>query len=717
MAGRYGHVLLGSAIIIGLQAPAWSQPGGDPATTGQTGNVTDGAVPDDIIVTATKRSQRVREISGSVTAFDEKSLEKLGAQSFSDYLTRTPGVVFNEAIPGNSTAIIRGVATTTQIAQGQGTTGYFINDVPLTDPQYSAGIPDINTFDVDNITVLRGPQGTLFGSASMGGAIDYQATKPNLDQFEAHVRGTFEDVRRGGDGFEADGMVNIPIVDDVFAVRAVYGHRLIAGYVDNIGTGKDDSNQTTIDGGRLLATFKPASGTTINYLFLEQYSRTEDAGSTQPAAGNYQKDTLLPEPFRYRTTIHNLRLDQDLGFATLTATATYHSKIFSSQQDYSGLVPAFAPVAFEEPGISRGNTFEVRLSSPTGKRFEYLIGVYHDDTHEHVEDQLEAPAATSALGTPSLLDALVKIRSHESALFGEASYHFTDQLKLTMGGRLFHTQLASETTQSGPFVGQASTTGGGSRETGFSPKASISWQPSQQLLVYALASRGFRFGGPNIATDPAFSIPRQFKSDSLWNYEIGARTSSRDGRLTLDGTLYWIDWTNIQVTQTSPSGFTYTDNAGKARNRGFELSFTYRPVNVLTAQASVTYLDGVLRQDFESAGGVLPSGTRLPGASHWQVSDSVSYAPVGFSWQPVVTFSHRYISRAPGELSPAPREQGGYNLFDLRAGGTIGHFGITAFIQNITDKRGVTNSVTSVLGPVEYLTRPRTIGLTLDYRL
>ena len=115
---------------------------------------------DEIVVTAAKRSEPVRGISASVTAFDEKSLEDIGARSFADYLTRTPGVVFNQTVPGNSTAIIRGVATTTGIAQAQGTTGYFINDVPMTEPFYSGGIPDLDTFDVDNIAVLRGPQGT-----------------------------------------------------------------------------------------------------------------------------------------------------------------------------------------------------------------------------------------------------------------------------------------------------------------------------------------------------------------------------------------------------------------------------------------------------------------------------------------------------------------------------------------------------------------------------
>ena len=677
------------------------------APTGQDAST----LPADIVVTATKRAERVRDISGSVSAFDEKSLEALGAQSFSDYLTRTPGVVFNQTIPGNSAAIIRGVATTTQIAQAQGTTGYFIDDVPLTDPFYSAGIPDIDTFDVDNIAILRGPQGTLFGSASMGGAINYEAARPDLSGVEAHLRGTIADVDHGSTGYDANGMINLPIVDGVFGIRAVYGHRRIAGYIDNVGTGERNANRTEIDGGRLLATWKPTAGTTLNYLFLEQYSRTRDAGATDPDVGDYAKDTLVAEPFRYRTTIHNLRLDQDLGFATLTATATYHSKIFSSVQDYSGLAPDFAPVSFDEPGHSRGETFEARIASPSDRSFEYLIGIYADSTREFVEDKLIAPSAAPSLGSDTLIDAPTRIRGRESALFGEGTYHLDDQLKVTLGGRLFHTRLTTNITQSGPLVGATSTSSGGSRETGFSPKASITWQPSRQFMLYGLASRGFRFGGPNIAKDPVFDIPAQFKSDSLWNYEIGARSSTPDGKLELDATLYWIDWTNIQITQTSPSGFTYTDNAGRARNRGFEASVTYRPAHALTLQGAVTYLDGELRRDFASAGGTVAAGTMLPGASRWQISDSIAYAPQGWRFTPTFAISHRYVSKAPGELVPSPQRQGGYNLIDLRAGAKFGRFGLAAFIDNIADKRGVSNAVTSVHGPVQYIVQPRTIGL------
>lgn len=708
------------AIAASLGSPAFAQSstGETPAPAGQAPD----SDPAEIVITATKRAERVRDISGSITAFDEAALEAAGASSLADYLTRTPGVVFNQTVPGNSPAIIRGVATTTGIAQAQGTTGYFINDVPMTDPFYSGGIPDIDTFDVDNVAILRGPQGTLFGSASLGGAINYQARRPDLDSVEAHVRGTYESVRRGEAGYSGHAMLNLPVVSDRLAVRGVFSHRRIGGFVDNLGTGDDDANRTTINGGRLQIAFQPADGTSLNYLFLRQTETTRDSGAVEPAVGRYAKDTLIPERFRYATTIHNLRLDQELGFATLTATATRRSKTFSGQQDFSpfagGALLGYAPIAFLEPGTIRGDTFEVRLASPTGQRFEYLIGLFHDRTRQRIVNQLFAPAAAGDFGTPILLDATVPVRGRESALFGEASWRVTDALKLTAGGRLFRTFLDSTTVTAGPLVGPTTTQGGTSRETGFSPKVALTWTPGPDLMVYALASRGFRFGGPNIAADPNFAIPSQFDSDSLWNYEIGARATLLDDRLLLDGTVYWVDWTAIQVTQQSPGGFTYTANAGRARNRGFEASVSLRPARGLTIQGGVTYLDGELRRDFQSGSGLIPAGTQLPGASRWQLSDSIRYEAQDISWRPSIGLSHRYVSRAPGELRPDPQVQGGYHLVDLRLGARLGDFGITAFVQNLGDARGVSQSTAGLVrGPIQYLVRPRTFGLTLDYRL
>jgi outer membrane receptor protein involved in Fe transport len=699
----------GAIMIVRSDAAA------EPASTGAAAD--EQVTIEEIIVSATKREEPVRRISGSVSAFDEAGLEALGAERFADYLTRTPGVVFNQSVPGNSAAVIRGVATTTGIAQAQGTTGYFINDVPLTDPFYSSGIPDIDTFDVDNISVLRGPQGTLFGSASLGGAIIYQAAKPDLTRLDAHVRASVKSTSGGETSYGAKAMLNVPVAAGVFGVRGVLDYRQDGGYVDNVGTGRDDANETEVRGGRLLATFAPTERTTFNYLFLQQTNDTDDAGFIEPGVGRYAKNTALDERFEYRTRIHHLRLDQEFSFATLTATAARHEKKFSGTQDFSSLLPpSLAPAAFLEPGTSEGNTFEVRLAAPTGSRFEYLVGLFHDDTDESIVNQLVAPNAAPVFGDATLLDATVSIEGEESAVFGEATWHFNEQWKATFGGRYFETRLTTNIAQSGPLIGGSSVSEGRSSESGFSPKASLTWSPDDDLLIYGLVSKGFRFGGPNLAVDPGFAIPAEFESDSLVNYEVGVRSNLDGRRLQLDGALFYIDWSDIQVTLSTPNGFTYTDNAGKARNYGFEGVATYRPSRSLTFQGNVTWLDSQLRSDFRSGTAIVPKGRTLPGAADWQIADSALYTFADSPLLPSIAFSHRYISTAPGALVPQPQEQGGYNLFDVRLSATIAGVGVSAFVENLGDERGVTQAVTNNRGQSEYVVRPRTYGMTFDYR-
>ena len=169
-----------SAAALLFASAAWGWGSSAFAQAASTGLV------EEVVVTASKTGDDIREVSGSVTAFTGSTLESLGAQSAQDYLTRTPGVAFNRQQPGFSTITIRGVNTSTSYANlNQGATGSYINGVPLTDPYFSAGTPDIDTFDVATVEVYRGPQGTLFGSSSLGGAVNYVANRPNLTGIDA----------------------------------------------------------------------------------------------------------------------------------------------------------------------------------------------------------------------------------------------------------------------------------------------------------------------------------------------------------------------------------------------------------------------------------------------------------------------------------------------------------------------------------------------------
>lgn len=738
---RFGltkSVLLCSVLSIAGALPAAAQTAGPTDTQSND---------DDIIITATKRPEAVRDISGSVTALSGDQLDRIGADSMADYLARSPGVVFNSATPGDSTIVIRGVSTTVGHDQGQGTTGYFINDVPLTDPTFSIGTPDIDSFDVDNVSILRGPQGTLFGSSSLGGAVNYQTSKPDLDAWHARAEATFRTTRYGSSGYAGKYMINAPIIDDVLAVRGVFVYRKDPGFIDNIGTGRKDSNSTETLGGRVLATWKAGPRTTVNYLYLEQTTETPDVGYEQTdVAGILKKDTLIPDRANFRTLVHNLRIDQDLSFATLTATATYHRKWQDSQNDYTAALSdalfGLAPISTASPGTSLGKTFEIRLASAPGSKLEYVVGAMHDDTNvrnsqiiyatgladllDAVGPELGLPAGAGQTIAPNdlVVDARLPTSSYENALFGEVTWHFTDQFKITLGGRLFDQKITNESKAFGLIAllntgDLNSDQTGTQRAHGFNPKASITWKPSDDLMLYVLASKGFRFGGPNIIPPlPGSNIPAQYKSDSLWNYEAGVRADLFDKRLQLDVTAFYIDWSDIQLRLRFDS-FNYADNAGKARIKGLEASATLRLLPGLRLNSNVTYLDAKLVNSFDPdpsdpTNAIVPAGSRLPGASKWQVSNMLSYDFGASPLHPSFILSHRYVSRTSGDLLFGT-PQGGYNLFDARLGFHAGKFGVTVFAENIGDSRGVITGSTEPLQ--QYIVRPRTFGLTVDLKL
>jgi iron complex outermembrane receptor protein len=704
----------------------------------------------EIIVTASKIRLPAREVAGSITQVTGAQLAEVGAQGFSDYLTRVPGVVFNATIPGLSTATIRGISTTTSLDQGQGTTGYFLNDVPLTEPNFALGISDIDAFDVNNVVVLRGPQGTLFGSASLGGAINFEAERPNLQQFQIHVQTTAATGSEGAGSASGKLMVNVPLISDRLAVRGVFVYRNDGGYISNIGTGARNSNNTTIEGGRVEVAWNPTESTHLSYLFLKQQEDTKDNGYQEPIlAGPLEKKTRIPEPEDFTTVINNLRLDQDLRFATLTATATTHRKTQYSDSDLTAIFgPLFgnqlSPISAPQHAYSSGTTFELRLASPTGRRFEYVIGAFHDTTHEYFLDLFGAPGAEKyatanydpffgagfgARAAPNdiFYNATLSAVGYESALFGEGTFHFTDEWKITLGGREFQEKVVGATSSAGLLEYLLTSPNvlsfrysSDQKAHGFTPKASVTWTPSKDIMAYALASKGFRFGGPNInPPDPKNPFPPTYGPDNLWNYEVGTRTNWFDQRLQMDATVFYVNWSDIQVRLGTASGLAYATNLGKAKSYGFETTESWHPTSALTLNTNLTYTDAHLVDGFTSGSTTALPGATLPAAAKWNASASVRYDWSGIPLRPSVVISDRIISSAPGNFGQVvPVTLFNYNLLDARLALHLKTLEATLFVSNATDKRGVSSASYFPGSPFEqYLVRPRTFGITLDYRL
>lgn len=720
------------------------------AATAQEAATTDKSILlEEIIVTATKRQQSVRDVSGSVSAVSGKQLEAIGAQSFADYIQRTPGVVFNEFQPGTSHVVIRGVATNSGNVQGQGTTGYYINEVPLTEPGWTIVIPDIDAFDVDRVEVMRGPQGSLFGSASMGGAVNYIANKADASKEDAALETTVSRTRNADIGWTGKAMLNMPLVEDKLAVRAVGTFRRDPGYLDNAGTGEKGSSDIDVGGGRLSVVWTPDDLTELSWLSLYQKTDADDAPYRNPSYGSFGRSSALPETNDTDVEIHSLRLDRDLGFATLTALGAYQKKNQGFVFDFTPYRAAYNadlglnisnPLYVRSGGDSDGKSGELRLASNGGGAFEWLLGAMYFESDKYLYEQLGANGAAAAFDASpnygpgkgaiiapdgSIFNAFyTDLRGEESALFGEASYYLTPEIKFTAGGRLFKTEVTSTSTTIGfstypgnPLVERTQT-----KEDGFSPKLSLTYKPSDTLMVYGLYSEGFRFGTPNGSGLSAFPIPSGSKSDSLKNYEAGLRATLADGQLLLDATAFYVDWTDIQLRLLTPDNFNYAANGAAASIKGLEMSATWQATANLDIQSSVTYMKARLDEDlFILWYGTAPKGSRLAGSSDWSIANTAIYT-FDAAYDPTVTVAHRYLSKGISDMNSAVpgiavNGQGGYNLFDLRVGATFGTTTATVFANNITDKRGVTRTVPEANGLSQGLVRPRTYGVTLHWSM
>src|SRR5688572_7337134 len=404
-----------------------------------------------VIVTANKREQDLREVAGSVSAYTGEQLEAIGAQSLSDYVTRLPGVVFNDYQPGVSEVVIRGVAATTYHEQGQTVVGYYVNEIPLSEPGWPIVIPDVDTFDLERVEVLRGPQGTLFGSASLGGLVNYIAKSAATDDFDAALQTSVGSTSHSDDmNYTIKGMVNVPLIEDKLAVRVVGLERVDAGYVDNVRLNNSDSNELTTRGGRMSAVFTPTETTKLSWLTMYQETQLDD--QTYVTIPTLTRETYVPEPHETEMLIHSLRLDQQLGFANLTVLGAVADKestlIFDYTGNYGETYQAGGPVFGVGEAESKSRNIEVRLSSKEQGFVDWVVGAMYlksekdsiDRTRQAgIEAFLNAQGeAGSILAPGDDFDRYVVARDDEErALFGEVTLNFSEAWALTAGGRLF----------------------------------------------------------------------------------------------------------------------------------------------------------------------------------------------------------------------------------------------------------------------------------------
>ncbi len=655
---------------------------------------------EEVVVTATKRSESLRDIPASIANFQGDDLERLGKMDQADFLRETPGVTINNASPGVARISIRGVG----VDAGAGATlaptvGILIGDTSFADPYINGVTPDLSAFDLSSVQVLKGPQGTVFGGSALSGAVRYVLEEPALDETTGKLFSQYTRVNDGGSAYTSGVALNLPVVEDKLAARVGYVKREYPGYFDNTRRQEEDVNEGDGEQVRALVKWLPTDRISLNLTYLEQDYETDDglvvADNRDERSYRY---ALLQVPNQNEFSLKSAELKYEFDSFSVMGLASHVDKdqyifqdisltFFNPIEDPTDALPALpidlisgdptTPQAlYQEYGnTSSSIAYEIRAQSNPGEWWaDWLIGAYKFDYDMVFWIYVNYLALDEPIGPnnpnkndisslnrrTSLLYGVNDAVVTEDAFFFDLKKTFWGKLDIQLGARVYETAVIGGYDMSGALARAANDGNEVSirekiPEEGVSPKVAATYHFTDDLSVYAQGSRGFRFGG--VQTIPANEdegIPPVFKSDSLWNYELGLRSSWLDNTLQFDLVTFLIKYTDPQVLQQSPSSnLAYKDNVGSSESTGTEFSLLWlTPLNGLTLALNGGVLDAHTTEDFNGAGGVfIPSGTQMPGAADKQYSATVSYANRWGSLDYNAYVSYTYVGKSFGDLA------------------------------------------------------------------
>ena len=721
-----------------------------------------------IIVTATRREARLQDVPLSVTAFSQEELTEKGIVGYERLARETPGVVLNRPTQNFNNFTARGISTNGYSAGLQAPVAIYIDELPIS-ANGNSTILDPNLYDVERVEFLRGPQGTLFGSGSLAGAMRIITKSPNPNRFEASALVDLGYTEQGGLRQRYNGMVNVPIAEDTFAFRAVGYYRNEDGWVDNIGTGIDDANSIEAYGIRGTFLIEPTDRFSVKLSVNKEVSKPADSSLTNPALGTYVRRTDKPDEFQSDLLSINATIVADFGFAELTSSSTYSDLTGDFIVDLNGTYNQLIPFSLDAVGYDDIFVQEVRLASTHDGPVEWILGGFYFDKRRNVDFDYRTNQAfldlTGVTAFPDLYYQRFKNFTDigEKAVFGELTYRFSDQFWLTGGLRYGEVEVQT-TTLGGGYTSNFLTVGyctvfnalcGGfipalttgpitpgvgllAKDDKLSWKASASFKPSSNLTMYATVSTGFRPPvvnaraglAPPAAQPNDITIPDGATSDKLTNYEIGLKGSFFDNRFTANLAAFYIDWNNIQVQANRVSdAIQFATNIGGAVSKGFEFELVARPVDGLRLQASGAYIDAHIDD-------LSPAEAAISGAEpdirlatpEFQGSASATYSfAVGDTSTAFVTGNVAYVGSFPGLFPNVPGQPTvqspqydfteEYVFANAYAGVNItSDISVTAYVENVFNNDAIT-----YVHPEAFLDgrygrlRPRTYGVRTSF--
>jgi iron complex outermembrane receptor protein len=643
---------------------------------------------EEITVTSLKRESTLLEVPFSVAAPTEDELRKRGVEDIEGVARNVASFSVQNLGPGQSQVAIRGVSSG-QIARDQPgvkeQVGAYLDESVIS---LSLFTPDIDLFDMNRVEVLRGPQGTLFGSGSESGTVRYISNQPELGgKARAFGEVSGNTIDGGNQGGNVKLGVNAPLGEKA-ALRVVGYYTRFAGYIDspgiqrtsaggiqpNPGAREEDVNTGDRTGVRVAMKFAPNDRLTITPRIVYQQVKADgwnriDAfnilanayTTTRPAValGEREQFRQIGEPYDDKFTLADLNIGYRFGDVTLTSITSYTHRTVDVVRDAGALTSSITggSIGLSEPVYSlnaplddrtdpaESFTQEIRFSG--GKsRFQWVAGGFYANAKRHYGQSLLVAGFEEMTGIPTagqfgagkdvLFFSDLDYKLDQYALFGEGTYSLNDRFSLTAGLRYYH--FSEDRTQvfDGIFADPASKPGS-IDANGVAPRFIATFKLSDRTHLNAQVAKGFRLGGINDQLNVPLCTPQDlatysgldlWKDETTWNYEVGVKSRILNNRGSLNVAAFYADISDLQATETAGScSSRVVLNVPKSRSQGIEGEFAAAPNKNFDFAISGSYNDSTLQSTFSSAGGDLGirEGARLPSVPEFQMSAALTY--------------------------------------------------------------------------------------------
>ncbi len=663
--------------MTAMAAPAYAQD-----TDAEAANDDDNV----IIVTATKRDSSIKDVPFSINAQTQEDIQRSGSTNLEDISRNVAGLSIQNLGPGQSQVSVRGVSAGQIVRDQPGVkeqVGVYLDESVIS---LSLFTPDLDLFDLNRVETLRGPQGTLFGSGSVGGTVRYITNQPQLGIVEGSVEGNVNLVDGDDFGGSLKGAVNLPLGDST-AVRLVGYYTRYGGFIDALGEGgsvKEDVNDGERYGGRIAIAFQAAPDVTITPRLVYQKIKTGGFNrqeifnlygnpftTTRPTVNfeERQQYLLLDESFEDETIIGDLTINASWDGLAATSVTSYTDRDILVSRDASALTGSVSvDLGYPDAGVLlpsnlrdvtkvQSLTQEIRLASDYISPFQWVIGGFYANTQRDYAQTLPTPgydaftdatlgagtaaATNGSFGPDSPFNSVLPYDLKQLAIFGEGTYDLTDAFHVTVGAR-YYDYVEERRFTTGGLFSNGDDQRDKTRSNGVTPRVLLAYDVSDDVTVNAQASKGFRLGGVNdplnlplcsAADASIFGGFQDYGDETLWNYEAGVKVQS--GNFSFNAAGFYTDISNLQVTLDAGScSSRVVFNVPEAHTVGLEFETTVSPAEGLAFGVSGSYVEAEFDSTVvDGTGAVLGGireGNRLPSVPKFQISGNASYSfPVG----------------------------------------------------------------------------------------